>query len=490
MPIRRARRDDRTGGEADPANARADEHPDEGARLDTVAHQGRHWVVGSAAGLLLGLVTSVRHGALVAPLVWAAFGVVAVAVPALLIAARSTGRWTRSGQAWESAMAAAGVGLGASAAGWWLWVAPFETAELVIAVALFAVAVWALAAVLLSASTRIFLAYTLATGVVPVIHLATKGDDWTIVGLIVAAMGFVIVRLNHHLHQDLLDDLRDQRLARRRLVVPMADPMVSMEDDIIIQHNDAFAALLGRDGEPLIGYTYTELVDADRTAALGRTRGPSGSRASRAGEEGRLVAWRRQDAPSVVTEIRGGLVPGGGGLEVWICLDVTERLARERQLLRRAERDDLTGLLGRRTIHQRIAAAPPGSVVLLVDLDGFKEVNDEHGHVVGDAVLEASAGRIATAVSGNGVVARLGGDEFVALIHPGRPAADVGAVAGAICEAVREPVIIDQAVARVSASIGVSRTTGNRPVSAVLHEADRHMYQAKHLGGDRWVDPN
>jgi diguanylate cyclase (GGDEF)-like protein len=123
----------------------------------------------------------------------------------------------------------------------------------------------------------------------------------------------------------------------------------------------------------------------------------------------------------------------------------------------------------------------------MIDLDHFKALNDRHGHRVGDEVLRAVAGAIASAVRDVDVPARYGGEEFVVLLrNPGRDVAvDVG-------ERVRSAVAaLDLGrldVRAVSVSVGVAvESSPDEPIGAIVAAADRALYRAKRLGRDRVV---
>ncbi len=149
-----------------------------------------------------------------------------------------------------------------------------------------------------------------------------------------------------------------------------------------------------------------------------------------------------------------------------------------------AATDPLTGCLNRRAfldrLHTAIAAEPGRTVVCLVDLDGFKGVNDRDGHAAGDAVLRAVTTALGAAVRETDTVARLGGDEFAVLAAVTEPGD-----ATSLAERIRE------GVARVGRTVGVTASVGLTPVRAgdddheVLLRADQAMYRAKAAGGDR-----
>jgi diguanylate cyclase (GGDEF)-like protein len=161
---------------------------------------------------------------------------------------------------------------------------------------------------------------------------------------------------------------------------------------------------------------------------------------------------------------------------VVICWDrhrlavLRRRLAEARQA---ATRDRLTGLANRTGFADawcRLAPAHPW--VMMVDLDGFKPVNDTHGHAAGDLVLTVIADRLRTLP---GAVARLGGDEFAALLTTGDPTA----VAGRLAAAIAAPVTLPSgAQVAVTASIGLAPTLG-MGLPAAMAAADAAMYRAK-----------
>jgi diguanylate cyclase (GGDEF)-like protein len=96
---------------------------------------------------------------------------------------------------------------------------------------------------------------------------------------------------------------------------------------------------------------------------------------------------------------------------------IVARIRNERELTEAAARDALTGVLSRRQLLRALASAQPGDAVVVIDVDGFKQVNDEHGHRQGDAVLEALGRVLLRSVRGDDMVGRYGGDEMVLLLR-------------------------------------------------------------------------
>jgi diguanylate cyclase (GGDEF)-like protein len=169
--------------------------------------------------------------------------------------------------------------------------------------------------------------------------------------------------------------------------------------------------------------------------------------------------------------------------------DVLQRAVQERDALGErlrhlAYHDALTGLANRTLFLDRLGTALTDGgtpTVLMLDLDGFKPVNDRHGHHAGDLLLRAVALRMSRCVRDAGTVARLGGDEFAILLPTGTP--DLDALVGHLSRVVAEPVKLGQGPAAAVVSVGVSVGTATAgpgmDLTALLHEADLEMYAAK-----------
>ncbi|BCJ45904.1 hypothetical protein GCM10010168_56760 [Actinoplanes ianthinogenes] len=160
-----------------------------------------------------------------------------------------------------------------------------------------------------------------------------------------------------------------------------------------------------------------------------------------------------------------------------------QREKAERVLAYQASHDELTGLYNRRQIMaeiDRALATQHPVTVLLCDLDGFKPVNDRHGHAAGDEVLRTVAARL-TAVAGQGhAVGRLGGDEFVVLCRSGTEA-EVADLRDRIAGTVGAPIPLADATVSVGVTIGAARTTpcARLDRTALIAQADAAMYAGK-----------
>jgi diguanylate cyclase (GGDEF)-like protein len=197
----------------------------------------------------------------------------------------------------------------------------------------------------------------------------------------------------------------------------------------------------------------------------------------------RFGEWRHLEAH--VTDLRRDRHVSGVVLN---ARDVTERVRLDEQLTQQAFHDSLTGLANRALFRDRLDQALVRSTrsrdclaVLLVDLDGFKQVNDTHGHAAGDQLLVTIAHRLREAVRGADTAARLGGDEFAVLLDGMDEPGDAYTVAERILASIQAPVQLAGVSIGPRASIGVAAWHGHT-VDALMHEADLAMYAAKTAG--------
>jgi diguanylate cyclase (GGDEF)-like protein len=167
--------------------------------------------------------------------------------------------------------------------------------------------------------------------------------------------------------------------------------------------------------------------------------------------------------------------------------EVARRVAAEHRVRELAYQDGLTGLPNRRQYDEALRAAVaalPGAGALhgvfMLDLNGFKQINDVHGHSVGDAVLVVVAQRLRFAMRGGDMVARLGGDEFAVLARHLAGAEAATNVALRIIEVLDVPIVAGEATHRVSVGIGISLVpTDATDAEEALRRADVALYRAK-----------
>jgi diguanylate cyclase (GGDEF)-like protein/PAS domain S-box-containing protein len=180
--------------------------------------------------------------------------------------------------------------------------------------------------------------------------------------------------------------------------------------------------------------------------------------------------------------------------------DVTEHKHHERELIRVANYDSLTQLPNRRLLSDRLNQAilysdrsRKLSAICFLDLDGFKTINDQHGHEVGDELLVGVARQLTAVLRAHDTLARLGGDEFVLLLSDLVSPTECAHILDRVLQTVRQPVNASGHVISITASIGVTLYPhDNADPDTLLRHADQTMYLAKQAGKNRYqlFDPD
>jgi diguanylate cyclase (GGDEF)-like protein len=187
--------------------------------------------------------------------------------------------------------------------------------------------------------------------------------------------------------------------------------------------------------------------------------------------------------------------------------DITERRRAQEELAALSRIDTLTQLPNRRSFLERLEEALARSrrsgralALMYLDVDHFKQINDTHGHAVGDEVLVAFARRLQACVRSTDTVARLAGDEFVIILEGLNESSESSLVGDKIVAAMQEPMVLKQHRLRVTSSIGIAvieaiapghesafarlgRLTGDELIS----RADQALYEAKRAGRNRFA---
>lgn len=210
------------------------------------------------------------------------------------------------------------------------------------------------------------------------------------------------------------------------------------------------------------------------TDALGKTVGYLGWDYPNLG----LQAMREMALLILLSLVLGIVAVLGLFLQV---LRITRRLiGAQRQALDLASSDSLTGVANRRLLRNELGAALAADQpfqLFVIDLDGFKAINDTHGHRIGDAVLIELSARMARRVGAEGVLARMGGDEFAVIRHGAHESAAEFA-AGIMIE-IGMPIEVPGQTATLSASIGIANSARGFTEEEILRRADMAMYAAK-----------
>ena len=266
--------------------------------------------------------------------------------------------------------------------------------------------------------------------------------------------------------------------------------MVTDENGLIVSVNPAFTAITGYAADEAIGSTprllkshrheqrfFEEVWQQLRTA--GHWEGETWNRRKN-GEI--FLVWQS------ITTIPA--VAGGPLRYVSVFHDITERWRDDERLRHLALHDALTDLPNRALLIERLTLLIAiterelrAIAVMFIDLDGFKAVNDQHGHQVGDELLIAIGQRLSQQVRHSDTVARLGGDEFVVLLDNPASLLEVERIAERIVAAVAQPVVLSECSVRVSATLGIAvHPAGGQTAETLMAHADAAMYQAKRAG--------
>ncbi|WP_448626296.1 diguanylate cyclase domain-containing protein [Geodermatophilus sp. URMC 64] len=262
-------------------------------------------------------------------------------------------------------------------------------------------------------------------------------------------------------------------------------------DGVITDANPALGRLLGHTPPELRGRSLLDLIHAEDVAGAREARGHLLRDPNRPMRyECRML---RADGTAVPVQLATSWVAeseeGDPAHLVMIIDDITDRKALEAALVHRSLHDPLTGLPNRILFHDRLRHAlerghreRTPTCVLIIDLDGFKAINDEHGHPMGDAVLVSFAGRLTSVLRASDTAARLGGDEFAIVCeNTERPEAQV--LADRVRTTVTDPLVIGDLTMTVGMSIGIGSAPGgsdpDEVYERVVREADDAMYADK-----------
>jgi diguanylate cyclase (GGDEF)-like protein/PAS domain S-box-containing protein len=261
----------------------------------------------------------------------------------------------------------------------------------------------------------------------------------------------------------------------------------------LVTANPAFFKITGLDEQTPAALADTDIIDqvfldpeevhALLASALA-TQQPCSADLRLAGTGNNTVRW-----------VHGIFSPAGGEKQTptaeGVIYDVTQRKLDEAQTRELAEKDSLTGLANRQVVEaaleeliEQTVATDKGFVVMMIDLDGFKYINDTYGHDAGDEALRVVATRLRAIVRDTDLVSRLGGDEFFIILKNTNNVVMTRDIARQIIDVQREPVEIQTNIyEKIGASIGIALYPdhGDNGTSLRKH-ADQAMYSVKHQG--------
>lgn len=203
-----------------------------------------------------------------------------------------------------------------------------------------------------------------------------------------------------------------------------------------------------------------------------------------------LTVWLAEPEVPMIGH-RTALAEAAGYVELALVRDAEHHRLRDL-----AERDPLTGVWNRASFHRHLSAAlaagEPDLAVAFCDLDGFKAVNDQHGHGAGDDLLVHAAARLRNCLRGGDELARVGGDEFTVLLRkvPDLAAADLAAaeqVAQRLVGAFDQPFTVPGGTAPLGVSVGMVLSGEGATAESLLMAADAALYESKRAGGGRFA---
>jgi diguanylate cyclase (GGDEF)-like protein/PAS domain S-box-containing protein len=258
----------------------------------------------------------------------------------------------------------------------------------------------------------------------------------------------------------------------------------------VIFVNEGFCRLTGFSSEEVLGETLEILAIAREDGAAVEAMRAAFAEGERFQRE--VHARRRSGVPYALDLALTPVPPGEKQPTHWVAIlrDASERMARMETLQRQALYDFLTGLPNRALLHDRLGQAVLAAeregvplALCLLDLDGFKQINDSMGHSVGDQILRQLAPRLCGALRTVDTVARLGGDEFAMLLPTVGDADGATLMAQKILKAFERPFLVEGRPITVSASMGIALCPqhGN-DWPTLMRKADEAMYAAKRSG--------
>jgi len=257
--------------------------------------------------------------------------------------------------------------------------------------------------------------------------------------------------------------------------------------------NQACATLLGYETAELLGRPIHALIHHHREDGTPYPEQDcpihQAAREHRTAHVDGEVFWRKDGTALPVEYWAYPMMREGARIGTIITfLDVTERRRASQALRHQATHDAHTGLYNRASFAERVRAllqapqAPGPFAILLLDLDGFKEVNDTLGHHMGDVLLQEVAQRMRESLPDDAMLARIGGDEFAMLIE--RCGAErAGQAVRALLERIRTPYLLNAMEIQIGASVGiVLYPEGGTDLNSLMRHADFAMYEAKRAG--------
>jgi diguanylate cyclase (GGDEF)-like protein/PAS domain S-box-containing protein len=340
------------------------------------------------------------------------------------------------------------------------------------------------------------------------------GSDWSgwhfasyqVLYLLISAGLILALYQSERLRADFASEVQERALMRvlrsRRRVVQLREwtdvLLHQISDGVVVSDMNGVITGFNRGAERIFGLVAADLLGKPITELMPERAMPEQGTLADALKDFRErfrqpkeVVGRHCDGSALELEmVVSPMAISDAEQMVAIIRDISERKRQREQLHFMARHDALTGLPNRRCfeelVSQRLNAGQAGLLVF-VDLDDFKLINDTLGHKAGDTALVAIARRLVALAGDQAVVARQSGDEFVLFIPDLTAIPDMRAWAEELVQRVRSPVSFDQVEFGLSCSVGLAPADGNvTDVETLVREADLAMYHAKRSGKNRY----
>jgi diguanylate cyclase (GGDEF)-like protein/PAS domain S-box-containing protein len=280
----------------------------------------------------------------------------------------------------------------------------------------------------------------------------------------------------------------------RKMADNIRDGLTIVEDGAVVYVNDRASEIFGYSRDELMQMQDLDLVapeDRERMEMVAQEARQSG----RMPVEMEFWAVRKDGSQCYISNrYTSGSHRDIGAQSYVVTTDVTERKREQDTIRRLAFHDPLTGLPNRALFNDRVDVALARArrdgdrlAVLLMDLDHFKEVNDNLGHTTGDQLLQAVGERLTALLRESDTICRMGGDEFLILLT-GITAADaVTKVAHRVLESIRRPFVIDGHELKITTSLGIASYPDDaEDIDTLIKQTDFAMYLAKERGRDNY----
>ena len=284
-------------------------------------------------------------------------------------------------------------------------------------------------------------------------------------------------------------ELRDSEERYRSLVENISEIVYSLDENAVVTYvSPNIESVSGYSPSEIIGKRFTEFIyEKNLTGRMNKLQEIMSERneatdfqfLTKSGKS----PWLRTTGRPILKDNR---VMGVRGT----LADITERKLAEEELVYMATHDQLTGLSNRALFNDRLAVEltrarrnPKKLAVMLLDLDEFKEINDEFGHSFGDKLLKAVSRCLSGLLRESDTVARMGGDEFLLLLSEVVHVDDVANIAQKIIDAIQKPILVDGHELNITTSLGIAvYPEGGQDADTLIKNADIAMYYVKKYG--------